>query len=89
MYGVSTITQKGQVTIPKAIRDHFKVKPFDKLSFSVDADKIVAQPVPSLLDLYGFIKTKRKTPLTKKEMKKTIADAVAEKWRRKVAEGRA
>lgn len=78
MQGISTLTQKGQIAIPKAIRDHFKLKPSDKLSFSVADNKIVAEPVMSVKDFFGIIKTKK--VLTKAEMKKIIRDAVVAKY---------
>lgn len=31
------VTVKGQVTIPKRIRDHLQVRPGDRLTFEVDA----------------------------------------------------
>lgn len=36
MQRVSALTQKGQVTIPKAIRDEFGLKPHDKVAFSIE-----------------------------------------------------
>ena len=36
MNGFSTITQKGQVAIPKAIRDYFNIKPSDKIYFEAE-----------------------------------------------------
>ena len=42
---ISTITAKGQVTIPKAIRERLGLSEGDKLEFSIDdAGRIVARP---------------------------------------------
>jgi len=42
---ISTITAKGQVTIPKAIRERLGLNEGDKLEFSIDdAGSIVARP---------------------------------------------
>ena len=35
---VSTVTDKGQVTLPKAIRDRLGIRPGTKLDFELDAD---------------------------------------------------
>ncbi len=78
MQGTSTITQKGQVAIPKEIRDFFNLKTSDKLHFSVEKNKIVAEPILSTESMFGFIKTKK--VLSKREMKKIIRDAVLEKY---------
>jgi AbrB family looped-hinge helix DNA binding protein len=49
----SHLTSKGQITLPKAIRDHLKVKRGDVVSFSVESDgrvtvSAVTAPVTSL-----------------------------------------
>jgi len=42
---ISTITAKGQVTIPKAIRERLSLVEGDRLEFSIDdAGRIVARP---------------------------------------------
>lgn len=69
----TTITQKGQVTIPSDIRKLLQLKPLDKLIFSVEEKKIVATPVKGdILDLYGSVKTKGKAIDFKKLRKKMI-----------------
>lgn len=35
---MTTVTTKGQVTIPKAVRDRLGVKPGDKVAFDMGAD---------------------------------------------------
>lgn len=81
MNGISTMTQKGQVAIPKSIRDYFLLKPSDKLYFEVKNDVITARPVSSLEEMRGIARTNK--ILTKKEYKKIIRNAVIEKFRRK------
>lgn len=42
---ISTITAKGQVTLPKAIRERLQLKEGDRLEFSIDdAGRIVVRP---------------------------------------------
>lgn len=81
MNGTSTLTQKGQVAIPKSIRDYFHLKPHDKVNFEVQDEKIVATPAPSIDEMFGLFKTSK--AITKKEMKKAIRDAVLAKFRKK------
>jgi len=81
MNGISTLTQKGQVAIPKSIRDYFHLKPHDKVYFEVQDEKIVATPAPTISEMFGLFKTSR--IITRKEMKKAIREAVLEKFRRK------
>lgn len=83
MQGFSTLTQKGQVAIPKQIRDYFGLKPSDKLFFKVKNNEIVAFPVPSIKEMYGIVPAKK--PLARKKMKEIIRKAVVEKYRRKIS----
>jgi len=42
----ATMTSKGQVTIPKAIRDAFRIKPGDRIEFFIDDEgKLVVWPI--------------------------------------------
>lgn len=84
MNGTTTMTQKGQVAIPKSIRDYFHLQPHDKVHFEVQDEKIVATPAPTIEEMRGFVKANK--ILSKKEMKKIIQDAVLEKFRRKRAQ---
>ena len=78
MNGISTLTQKGQVAIPKAIRDYFDLKPSDKIRFSIWDKKIIAEPVLDISDMLGIIYTKKK--LSKRDYKKTIREQVLKKY---------
>ena len=44
--GVSTVTSKGQVTIPKDIRDKLDVKEGDKIIFQANGNQITIKKVP-------------------------------------------
>lgn len=77
MNGVATITQKGQVVIPRPIRKYLGLEPSDKLYFEAKDEKIIATPVLSINQAMGIIKAKRY--VSKKEQKRTIAKKVREK----------
>lgn len=84
MNGITTMTQKGQVAIPKSIRDYFGLKPSDKMYFEVKNNSITARRLSSIEEMRGIVKTNK--VLSKKEMKKIIREAVLEKFRRKRAQ---
>lgn len=42
---VSTVTVKGQVVIPIAIRKHQGIRPGSRISFSEEGDTIVVRPI--------------------------------------------
>lgn len=52
---VSTVTTKGQVTIPKRIREAAGIKPHDRVDFIQEGNKIVLVPVRTLLDMRGSV----------------------------------
>lgn len=56
----STVTSKGQVTIPKEIRMMFNIKPSDKIDFFVEDGKVILKPVKTLSDFRGAIARKGK-----------------------------
>ena len=87
MNGISTLTQKGQVAIPKSIRDYFHLQPHDKVHFEVKNNNIVARRLSSIEEMRGIIKVNK--ILFKKEMKKIIREAVLEKFERKMAQEKA
>ena len=63
----TTITQKGQVTIPAPMRRFMKLLPGDQVSFMVSKNKEVKiKPVKrfDVMSLYGSLKSKVKPGLT-------------------------
>ncbi len=54
---LSTVTSKGQVTIPKELRDLLHIHANDKVDFVLDGERVVLMPVKTLLDLRGAVKT--------------------------------
>ena len=53
---ISTVTTKGQVTIPKAIRDVLHIQPHDKVDFIQEGDRVVLVPVKTMKDLRGSVR---------------------------------
>ena len=54
---ISTITSKGQTTVPKEVRDALDVGPGDKLTWEVRGGSVaITTERPALYALKGFIK---------------------------------
>lgn len=51
----ATITSKGQVTIPKPVRDALLLQTGDKISFVVDGGAVALVKNPDLLSLAGSV----------------------------------
>ena len=60
MQQTSRVTIKGQVTIPKAIRESLDIKVGDLVLFVDKGDNVILKPAKTLLDLKGAIKTDKK-----------------------------
>jgi len=66
----SSVTQKGQVTIPAYFRNKLGIKTGTKIYFEIDADYVKIKPVKYSLDsAYASVKPLKKK-LTLKEMRK-------------------
>jgi len=56
---LSTVTTKGQVTIPKEIREALNITPNDKVDFVQEGEKIVMIPLKPLKSFRGAVKASR------------------------------
>lgn len=57
---LSTVTQKGQITIPIAIRRHWGLEPQQQVVFVKKEDAVEIKPAVNFFELRGSIKTKKK-----------------------------
>lgn len=79
----STVTSKGQVTIPKEIRVGAMIHEGTQVDFQLQEDgKIVIIPIQRhISQLKGILKTKRKKPVSLAEMENAIYEGVLESMR--------
>jgi antitoxin PrlF len=75
----SPLTSKGQIVIPKPIRDALGLQPGDFLSFTMTKDSLTLKPSIAPHKMMGFIKAKGKSA-TQEEIDKAVADGVTEKY---------
>jgi AbrB family looped-hinge helix DNA binding protein len=50
------VTSKGQVTVPKAVREALGIKEGDEIVFRVEGNRAVVARTPDFLDLAGSIR---------------------------------
>ena len=75
----STITRKGQITLPKAIRAALRVQPGDRVAFREDGTVVVQAETVELSALRGMLRDAvrpRGRRLTVAEMDDAVASAV-------------
>lgn len=72
---ISTITEKGQTTVPKKIRDFLQLGPGDKIDFAIGSDgKVTVMSVTiHVQQLKGIIKGPLLRPISLEEMKEAIS----------------
>ena len=74
----ATITSKGQVTVPKAIREQLHLHPGDKLDFLLDeGGGLRVEPVTEPVTALKGMLPKRRRTVTLAEMDQAIAAAAA------------
>ncbi len=80
---LSTVTSKGQVTIPKEIRDRLHIRSNDKVDFVLDGDRVLLVPVRTLLDLRGAVTSRGKGDFAKEraQAKAAVAKRVREEMK--------
>ena len=80
----STLTSKGQITIPKEVRDRLGVREGDRIVFQLDEQgRVVLLPdiQDPLAGLLGILRHRaRDRPATIEEMKEAIRNRTAEKF---------
>ena len=61
----ATLTSKGQITIPKEIRDSLGSQPGDRMTFTLMPDSTVVMRVKtkSVMDLAGVLRKKGRKPV--------------------------
>ena len=70
----STLTSKGQITLPKKVRDLLHLKPGDQLDFLIQDDgRVLLQPVTmDVADLKGMLHRTGMAAVSVKEMQTAI-----------------
>lgn len=56
MDAVAKVSSKGQVTVPKAVRDALGIEEGDAIVFRVEGDRAVLAKTPDFLELAGTVK---------------------------------
>lgn len=70
---VATMTSKGQITMPKAVREQFKLQPGDRVEFMVGEDgTVTVWPVTAHVATLKGMVPKPKRAVTLKEMQGAI-----------------
>lgn len=80
---LSTITTKGQITIPKSVRDSLKLKTGDRIEFIItDKQEAIIRPVSKKVDeVFGILNQPGRKPVSADEMKAGIRKRLKEQFK--------
>lgn len=78
---LAKLTNKGQITIPKAVRQSLGLHPGDKLEFIINKnDEVLFKPVVNRVDdVFGKLCKPGRTPVSVKTMNAAIKQKVKER----------
>ena len=71
----STVTSKGQTTIPEKIRKALRIKPGDKLEYEVQGDRATIRVHPGIRSLMGVLASKKGKGMSFTEIRKAAIEA--------------
>lgn len=72
----SQLSTKGQLVVPKEVRDFLRLRPGDRIDFVVrDSGEVVIRPaVVDVLELRGLLHRPGRAPVSLDEMKRAVRD---------------
>jgi antitoxin PrlF len=81
---LATVTIKGQVTVPKAIRDQLKIEQGTQLDFKLNDDGSISVRAlkRSALSIVGLLRKPGRSAPTIEQMNQAVADAAAARQQR-------
>jgi AbrB family looped-hinge helix DNA binding protein len=75
----STVTRKGQTTIPGQIRKALQIKPGDKLQYAVEGDHATIRVHPGTRSLKGVLASKKGKKMSVGEIREAAAKAALDR----------
>jgi AbrB family looped-hinge helix DNA binding protein len=71
----STLTSKGQITVPKEVRERLHLRTGSRLDFIMESSgQVILKPLDAdFRSIRGIVCSKRKRPVSVKEMNEAIA----------------
>jgi antitoxin PrlF len=81
----TTLTSKGQVTVPQEVREQLRLRGGQQLKFTVEGDRVIVTPLyRRLSELFGILPKPKRT-VTLEEMDKVVRQAAVDRYLRAVS----
>ena len=79
---LTTLTAKGQITIPKFVREALNLRSGDKVEILIEDDKAILKPVSKRVnEVFGKLHQKGTKRYSVKEMDALLKKEIKDKWR--------
>jgi antitoxin PrlF len=77
---VSTLTSKGQITLPREVREHLHLSEGDRIEFQIERDgQVRLAPISgSVRDLYGCLRRAAVSPPGLDELEDALVESLAD-----------
>ena len=72
----STVTSKGQTTIPGKIREALRIKPGDRLEYAIEGDRVTLRVHPGTRSLKGVLASKKGKRMSFAQIRGAAAAAI-------------
>lgn len=74
----ATVTSKGQITIPKAVRSQLRLQAGDRVAFALrdDSEAVMTPISKSVDDVFGKLYDKAQRALSVEDMNRAVAERV-------------
>ena len=72
----STVTSKGQTTIPGKIREALRIKPGDRLEYAIEGDRVTLRVHPGTRSLKGVLASKKGKRMSFAQIREAAAASV-------------
>jgi AbrB family looped-hinge helix DNA binding protein len=82
----STLTSKGQTTIPREIRKLLGLKQNDRILYEVEDGKVTIKAAPAVHELYAIFKPRirrKGPPPSKSQMRAALERDIVRRWKKK------
>ena len=71
----STVTRKGQTTIPGPVREALRIRPGDKLEYDIQGSQVTIRVHPGIMALRGALASSKGEGLSFAEIRQAAAEA--------------
>jgi len=69
----STVTKKGQTTIPGEIREALRIRPGDRLEYEVERDRVTIRVQPGAMSVAGALRSNKGKALSFAQIREAAA----------------